>query len=422
MDALLSTLRLNSFRGRIYFALMGSATIFAILFLIVGFAWGHAVMAVLLAIITLVVGFVFSRMLENMLIGPVEQLTRIASTISKGDFTLRADVTSDDALGELARAFNSMVDKLSGILKETNRITQLVADSGRNIYVKNENMKNVIDQATTSAAELAQGSNQVSEEVIRTAQSIKEIEERTNSYTESSKAMNRHAGQMLSLVEEGKLKVDHQSEGIKQNVQTTQAVSDTIRRLAQQASGITAITRTISEIAEQTNLLSLNASIEAARAGEHGKGFAVVAQQVRKLAEESTASTREVFALVRGIDQGIREALETIKTNEAVVENQVKLIDETEAVFNRFVDSVDFVSKQIDQFANESLQMLSSARQISETMENISAITEEAAAGTEEVSTSLSRQISAVDDMLQQAYEMTNNVSQLQRTISIFRL
>ncbi|GAB2676150.1 methyl-accepting chemotaxis protein [Paenibacillus thermoaerophilus] len=422
MDGILAAVRLNSFRGRIYFVVMGLSVLFAILFALLGLAWGHTFVGVTLAAVSVAAGWAGSRMLENLLLSPVEQLTRIAMTIAKGDFTLRADVDSNDALGELAKAFNGMVDKLSTILKETNRMTQLVADSGRNIYTKNESLKSVIDQVTTSAQELAQGSSQISEEVVQTAQALKAIEERTTLYTESSKAMNLRAGQMRSLVEQGKQKVVHQGEGIKKNVETTSAVSETIRRLAQQASGITAITRTISDIAEQTNLLSLNASIEAARAGEHGKGFAVVAQQVRKLAEEATASTREVFTLVQGIDQGIREALNTIRTNEEVVEQQVELIRETEAVFNQFVDSVDFVARQIDQFAEESLQMLQSARQISETMENISAITEEGAASTQEVSASLNRQISAVDDMLQQAYEMTFNVSQLQRTISVFRL
>lgn len=367
-------------------------------------------------------GYPFIRVLERALTEPIDDVSRVAIQVAKGDFSQRVQVSSNDALGQLGDSFNKMVDKLREILNETSQITKQVSEASRDMYIKNQNLKEVFAQVTASTNELATGAGEISENVTGISTSIKEIEAKTSSYTESSKEMNRRSEHTITLVEKGQQAVESQSEGMQSNIEATAAVSATIAELAKQAEGISKITKTISEIAEQTNLLSLNASIEAARAGEHGKGFAVVAQEVRKLAEESSASAKEVFNLVRSIEQGVKLASQNIQQNEAVVTTQHELIKETERIFSEMVGSVKFIAEQIAVVAGESDQMLSSARNISEGMESISAITQQSAAGTEQVSASMNEQIATVQEMLEQSEQMTTNVSKLQRTIQIFKL
>lgn len=366
--------------------------------------------------------FPFIRFLERTLTEPISDISRAALSISKGDFTSTIHIQSNDALGELANSFNKMTEKLREILKDTGKAARHVSDSSRDIFYKNEKMKTVLEEAALAANELAAGANQISEEITGVSAATKDIEQKVSSYTESTREMNSRSGQMLELVGKGLQSVQTQSEGVRKNVVATANVSNTINSLAELTNGISTITRSISDIAEQTNLLSLNASIEAARAGEHGKGFAVVAQEVRKLAEESTTSTKEVFSLVRSIEEGIKQALSSMAQNEKIVQEQTKLISETEAVFAEIVSSVTFISEQISTFARESEQMLAGAQQISATMENISAITQQSAAGTEQVSASMKDQIGAVQAIVAQSEEMTRLVTQLQQTLSIFKL
>ncbi|WP_219835873.1 methyl-accepting chemotaxis protein [Paenibacillus sp. R14(2021)] len=383
---------------------------------------GSIILGLCIIVIAAVVTFPLVRVIETALTSSIDEMTSIAFGIAKGDFTRKVDVSSSASLGELGHSFNSMVDKLRDILKETSSISRLVNDTSRSISDKNVDLKQVMEQVASSAGELATGANEISEDVSDMADSIREIEDKVSAYAHSTKEMNDRSEQTLILVERGRQAVDSQVQGMTRNVEATSQVSATIEDLAQKAEGISAITRTISDLAEQTNLLSLNASIEAARAGEHGRGFAVVAQEVRKLAEESTSSTKEVFTLVRDIDHGVKQAIRNIKVNEEVVHTQMQILKDSEHIFSELVTSVTFITNLIAQFSSESDAMLDSARKISGSIQNISAITQESAAGTEQVSASMNEQIGSVQAVVAETEKMQLVVMQLQRTMSIFKI
>lgn len=408
-----------SFQKKLIFGCFAIVIVFAL----VSFAATAFPLPVTIVLVVVLIGasYPYIRWLEKKLTEPIDNVSRIAMNIAKGDFSQKVAVTSTDSLGQLGETFNRMMDKLKEILGETESISKHVADTSRDIYHKNQNLKEVFTQVSASANELATGANEISENISEMSSSIKNIEEMVTGYAQSTKQMNERSEHTIQLVEKGRTAVEAQGEGMQSNIDATAAVSETITTLAKQAEGITKITRTISELAEQTNLLSLNASIEAARAGEHGRGFAVVAQEVRKLAEESGSSAKEVFNLVRSIESGVKEAISRIEQNEEVVTHQHELIKETEKVFAEIVHSIEFIAEQIFQFSQESENMLTSAKTISSNMENISAITQQSAAGTEQVSASMNEQIASVQDILGRSEQMSAIVSKLQRTIQIFK-
>jgi methyl-accepting chemotaxis protein len=412
-----------SIRNKLLLGCYAIVSIFSIALLLGLIATGGSiVLGIVIIVIAAAVTFPLVRVIERALTSSIDEMSSIAFSIAKGDFTQKVDTSSSASLGELGHSFNSMVDKLREILKETSNISRIVNDTSRSIFDKNNNLKLVMEQVALSAGELATGANQISEDVGEMAESIREIEDKVEAYAYSTKEMNERSEQTLDLVEKGRQAVESQSAGMQRNVEATSNVAATIEDLARKAEGISAITRTISDLAEQTNLLSLNASIEAARAGDHGKGFAVVAQEVRKLAEESTSSTKEVFTLVRGIVSGVNQAIDNIKINEEVVQLQNQLLQESEHIFSELVASVDFITKQISQFSSESNQMLESSRKISAAIQNISAITQESAAGTQQVSASMNEHIGSVQAVVEETEKMQQVVSQLQRTISIFKV
>ena len=395
------------------------ATLFAVPVLVTLLILGQVILGIILVVVLAGLTYPVSRFVEKTLTSSFDDISNVSHSISKGDFTARAD--ENGSMGDISRTFNTMIDKLKKILTDASQITRQVMDASRGIEEKNQNLKIVMAQVASSSNELALGANEISTDISKMTESIKDIENKVSNYTNSTKEMNRRSVHTLELVEQGRLSVDTQAEGMRKNIQATQKVADTIEALSQNARGITMITKTITEIAEQTNLLSLNASIEAARAGEHGRGFAVVAQEVRKLAEESTASTKEVFSLVRSIETDIIQAIDNIAINEEVVQMQNEMIQQSAHIFAQIVQSVQYITEQISSFSAESDLMLESALKISGAIENISAITEETAAGTEEVSAAMNEQINALQSVADETEKMTNSVFNLQKTIHIFK-
>lgn len=395
------------------------AALFAIPVLVTLLILGKVILGIVLIGILAALTYPVSRFIETTLTSSFEDISNVSHSISKGDFTSRAD--ENGSMGDVSRSFNTMIDKLKKILTDASQITRQVMDSSRGIEDKNQNLKIVMAQVASSSNELALGANEISTDIAGMIGSIKDIESKVSNYTNSFKEMNKRSSNTLKLVEQGRLSVDTQAEGMRKNIQATQKVADTIDALSHNARGITMITKTITEIAEQTNLLSLNASIEAARAGEHGRGFAVVAQEVRKLAEESTASTKEVFSLVRSIETDIKQAIDNIAINEEVVQLQNDMIQQSAHIFAQIVQSVQYITEQISSFSAESDLMLESALKISSAIENISAITQQTAAGTEEVSAAMNEQINALQSVADETEKMTNSVFNLQKTIHIFK-
>ncbi|GFN31200.1 methyl-accepting chemotaxis protein [Paenibacillus xylaniclasticus] len=384
-------------------------------------AGGSIVLSIFVSIVLAIAVLPIIKLIENAMNEATYELRLAASSIAKGDFSQRVD-TSSGALGELGHSFNSMIDKLRDIITETASISRQVNETSLSIFDKNQTMKIAMEQVAASSNELAVGANEISSEVSDMTDSIRDIEEKVSAYAHSVKGMNERSELTLSLVKQGVQAVNNQKESMRSNAEATTKVSETVRELARDAAGITKITHAISEIAEQTNLLSLNASIEAARAGEHGKGFAVVAQEVRKLAEEASTSTKEVFTLVRGIEHGIKQAIENIVINEQAVEVQAETIESAERIFGEMASSIEFIAAQIARFSEESDAMLESAKRISSAIQNISAITQQSAAGTEQMSASMNEQISHVQAVVAEAERMMQGAQQMQRTIQIFKM
>jgi methyl-accepting chemotaxis protein len=166
---------------------------------------------------------------------------------------------------------------------------------------------------------------------------------------------------------------------IQELLTANQQTSTRIEELGRSSDAIGKIVSVINEIADQTNLLALNASIEAARAGEHGRGFAVVAGEVRRLAERTSAATKEIDATVRGIQDGTHIAVEAMRSSMEQVKSGVASANSAGDALTSIISGSVSVQKMVTQIAAAATEQSYSTQTVVSTMGEITASVERTA-------------------------------------------
>ncbi len=207
--------------------------------------------------------------------------------------------------------------------------------------------------------------------------------------------------------------MDKATNGLTRTSSAIRASAEIIDVLGRRADEIGKIIEVIDDLAEQTNLLALNAAIEAARAGEHGLGFAVVAEEVRKLAEKSTQSTKEISDLIQGIQKEAREAVENMEKSTTMVQQGLELGAELNVALTKISDVVSEVYKYAQQIGGATNEQSAGSTQIGKATSRLTEITQEINSTIEEQASGVQSVVRAMEKMREVVQQATSSSSQL---------
>ncbi len=351
----------------------------------------------------------------------LREMSGVADRIARGDLSVRVEPRSEkDTFG---KAFQKMVTNLQRMIGEIKTSSEEVLSAADQISMAAvqisegaESQSSATEQTSSTMVEIAAQIDTVGQSIQTLASNVEQTSSSIQEMSITSDEVARHSEGLLSAVEETSATIEEMAASIqsiankidivdrvsRESAEAAQLggtrLSEVIRGIESSTGDISKIVRIIEEIADQTNLLALNAAIEAARAGDAGRGFGVVADEVKRLAEKSADSTRDIAGFVETVQKDTQEAVRLIHV-----------------VLDEIVESVTKTRSLVGEVSVATQEQRGGAAQILETSRNMQDITRQVAYAAKEQAQGARDVLSAVETMNAMTQQVAHSGSEQKR-------
>lgn len=388
--------------------------------------------SILLIITTLIIVLTstcISLLIGNNLSKRIKLSTKIMKKTAAFDLSLNQSETdsymkfkSNDELTELIQYINQA-------RLEIRNLVQLVNEGSNGVALRSNDMSEVIKETANSIEEVAKATDELALGITDLAtnaqngvEKLKSLSEQIDEVSNISDFINESLEKTDTSNKEGISCIEDLQISISENINVAERMSEQINILDTHSSLIGKITDTINSITSQINLLSLNAAIEAARAGEQGRGFTIVSEEIRKLADETAKSNKQIENIIVSIQTEINKA-------KAFMQNAKTVIEKTEISSKRTQTAFTVINSSVKNIIEHMSLLLSNIKKIDidknhalNSIEEISAIAQESASSTEEISAYVEQQSASLGEISYASNELKNISLELDKNINKFKL
>ncbi len=360
--------------------------------------------------------------LLNSISVPFKEINSIVNAMSEGDLTKRYEGGAQGQVGELAFKLNLALDTLNDLLLQISTNTEIVRESIEEMLGTSEEMNTNTGEIASAIAEMSNGARSQVSKVDESSTLVENIMNSSTDMGAQAEEINRAAVMGTENTDKGLKMIQKVGYSMNDIISFSNETTSSIDALSQRSNEISRVLSVITDIASQTNLLALNAAIEAAQAGDAGRGFAVVAEEIRKLAEDSRKSAKEIETLIKDVQTDTEKTARAIKVMNDSIKGGEEASNDASEAFKEIATSTAQTLRISENILNATRAQIDDIKNVVAITESVVVIAEETAAGTEEVASSATELSSGMENYTSRSQQLADITQALQEQVRRFKL